>query len=41
MVVHEHPPKVSVFSDGMGQLELPIVDYATTARTDNNDEIII
>ena len=41
MVPHDYSPKVSGFSDGIGQLELPIVDSATTVRTENNDEIII
>ena len=41
MVPHDYSPKVSGFLDGIGQLELPIVDSATTVRTDNNDEIII
>ena len=41
LFVNEYPANLLGFSDDIGQLDLPIVDAATTVRTDNGDEIII
>ena len=41
MVVHDYSTKVLGFLYDIGQLELSIVDAATTISMDNDDEVII